>query len=171
MKTCISLLFALSLTPFLNAQTIIGFSEVSKTQKNGVEIVVYQNTPYTGITTETYENGKPKSWISYKEGLADGSWQEWYENGKLKFNSTWKKGKGHGLWEYFHENGTLRQEEFYAMDIPTGVFRDFYNNGQLKVQASWLGGMKEGRWTYYSEDGMLRKTEIYRDGKLIQILE
>lgn len=102
-------------------QTITDVSKTTKKVVDGIEIIIYQNQPLTGVLTQSYANGKPKSWTEMKNGRPDGLWQEWYENGKLKFNAYWTEGKGHGLWEYYHENGALRQEEFYDMDLPIGV--------------------------------------------------
>jgi antitoxin component YwqK of YwqJK toxin-antitoxin module len=144
--------------------------DVSKTQKitnNGVEITTFEEKPLTGFLTEKYPNGKPKSWISMKDGIANGQWQEWLENGNLRYNAYWKDGKGHGLWQYFHENGKLKYEESYIMDIPNGISRQYYDNGQLKSDFFWLEGKKQGVWTSYSETGVLIKTEVYDMDKLI----
>lgn len=149
------------------AQDVVESSKVQKTQKDGVEIILYNQEPLTGFVIKNYENGKPESRIPVKEGMIDGLWQEWYENGKLKFNAYWSQSKGHGLWEYYHENGVLRQEEFYNLDIPIGIFRYFYNNGQVKLKSSWLNGKKHGVWKYYDENGLLTKTEEYMDDKII----
>lgn len=152
-------------------QITVDVSKTKKITQNGLEATTYEGKPITGFLTESYPNGKLKTWITVKDGIANGLWQEWYENGKLKFNANWLDGKGHGLWEYYHENGNLRQEEFYNMDIPIGIFRVFYDNGQLKGKTSWLNGKKDGIWTYYNEVGMLLKTEIYGDNKLILTTE
>ncbi len=166
------LLFAFAFWTILTrGQTVVEISKTQKVTKDGIEITSYQGKPLTGVLTEGYSNGKLKSWITIKDGLANGLWQEWYENGVLKFNAYWQNGKGHGLWEYYHENGVLRQEEFYNLDIPTGIFRDFYSNGQLKTKSTWLNGKKHGVWLYYNETGMSLKTETYEDGKLISTTE
>jgi antitoxin component YwqK of YwqJK toxin-antitoxin module len=158
-----------SLTTF--GQTVVDASKTRKTTENGIEVTIFQGKPLTGVIIENYSDGKPKSRITLKDGIANGLWQEWYENGQLKFSAYWLNGKGHGLWEYYHENGKLRQEEFYNLDIPIGIFRDFYNNGQLKSKSSWLNGKKHGVWTYYNENAVLLKTEIYNENKLISTTE
>jgi len=165
----ISFLVHFSFTVF--GQTAVDISKTQKATKNGVEITTFEGKPFTGYLTETYPNGKPKTWITVKEGIANGQWQEWFENGKLKYNAYWKEGKGHGLWLYFHENGNLRYEESYIMDIPNGISRQYYDNGQLKADFFWLQGKKQGVWTSYSETGVVLKTEIYDDDKLISTTE
>lgn len=152
-------------------QIVVNASETETITQNGVEIRTHEKEALTGIMTDQYKDGKPKSWISLKNGLADGLWQEWYPNGQLKFNAYWREGKGHGSWEYYHDNGVLRQEEFYNMDLPTGIFRVFYNNGQLKVKSSWLNGKKHGVWTYYNLTGSVEKEETYADNELISTTE
>lgn len=150
-----------------NGQTFIDVSKTKKITKEGVELTTFEGKPFTGYLTETYPNGKQKTWKTLKNGITNGQWQEWLENGKLRYNSYWKDGKGHGLWQYFHDNGIVRYEESYILDVPDGISRAYYNNGQLKDDFFWLQGKKQGEWTYYSETGILLKTEIYDDNILV----
>ena len=167
MKLILSFYFVAlcSLTSF--GQTVTDIAKTKKAIQNGIEITTLESKPYTGIVTENYPNGKQKSWITIKDGLANGQWQEWLESGKLRYNAYWKEGKGHGLWQYFHDNGILKYEESYILDIPTGISRAYYDNGQLKDDFFWLQGKKQGVWTSYSETGVLLKTEIYDENKLV----
>ena len=154
-----------SLTSF--GQTVVDVSKTQKTTKNGVEITTFEGKPFTGFLTENYPNWKPKTWITMKDGLANGHWQEWLESGKLRYNAYWKDGKGHGLWQYFHDNGKLRYEESYILDIPVGISRAYYDNGQFKDDFFWLHGKKQSVWTSYSETGVVLKVEFYDDNKLV----
>jgi len=154
-----------SLTSF--GQTFVDISKTKKITKEGIELTTFEGKPFTGCLTETYPNGKPKTWITVKGGIANGQWQEWFENGNLRYNSYWKDGKGHGLWQYFHDNGKLKYEESYILDIPTGISRAYYDNGQLKDDFFWLQGKKQGVWTSYSEKGVVLKTEVYDDNNLV----
>lgn len=149
------------------AQTTLDVSKTEKITKDGKELTAYQGKPFTGFVTETYPNGKPKTWKTLKDGVANGQWQEWLENGNLRFNAYWKDGKGHGLWQYFHDNGVLKYEESYIMDIPNGISRSYYDNRQLKDDFFWLQGKKQGVWTSYSETGIILKREMYEDNKLV----
>ncbi len=148
-------------------QLVVDFSKTKKMSQNGLEITTYEGKPLTGFLVESYTNGKLKSWITVKEGIANGLWQEWLENGQLRFNAYWKDGKGHGLWQYFHDNGILRNEESYLFDVINGISRTYYNSGKLQNDFFWLNGKKEGVWSYYSETGILLKTEVYENDKLI----
>ncbi|NJO86830.1 MAG: toxin-antitoxin system YwqK family antitoxin [Lewinella sp.] len=154
-----------ALTSF--GQTVIDGSKTQKISKEGMELTLFEGKPFTGFITESYPNGKSKTWITMKDGLANGQWQEWLENGQLRYNAYWLNGKGHGLWQYFHENGRLKYEESYIMDLPNGISRAYYDNGQLKDDFFWLQGQKQGVWTSYSETGVVLKTEIYDDNKLV----
>lgn len=168
MKKMIIFLIVLACSTQAMAQsTVAHTSQIIKKEVNGAELMYDGNELFTGYVVESHEDGKPKLWMTVKEGRANGKWQEWYKNGQLKFDASWKEGKGHGLWLYFHENGTIRQEEFYDMDIPVGIFRDYYPNGQVKLQSAWMNGLKEGVWTTYSEDGSVIKTESYSQGELL----
>lgn len=167
MKIILSIIVTCFLSFFANAQNFVDISKTKKITKEGVDITTFEGKPFTGYLTETYSNGKQKTWKTVKDGITNGQWQEWLENGKLRYNAYWKDGKGHGLWQYFHDNGTLKYEESYIMDIPTGISRAYYDNGQLKDDFFWLQGKKQGVWSSYSETGVLLKTEIYEDNKLI----
>jgi len=149
------------------AQVSVDMAKTQKIKKNGVEITTYEGKPFTGYLTETYENGKPKTWLTLKEGIANGLWQEWFENGKLRYNAYWKDGKGNGLWQYFYSNGYLKYEESYIMDTPNGISRSYHENGKLKEDNFWLLGKKQGVWTSYTETGTLVKTALYEEDKLI----
>lgn len=161
----LSIIFLFTSSTF--GQTIVDVAKTQKTVKTGSEITIFEAKPLTGYLTENYPNGKQKSWITMKEGFANGLWQEWYENGQLKYSAFWLDGKGHGSWKYFHENGRLRQDDFYDMDIPIGLFFVYYDNGQLKSKGGYLKGKKQGIWEYHNENGTLQKLENYNDGKLI----
>jgi antitoxin component YwqK of YwqJK toxin-antitoxin module len=167
MKSIFSLSVLVFWTSITFGQTVIDVSKTQKITKDGIELTTFQGKPLTGFLSENYPNGKPKTWITMKDGLANEQWQEWLENGKLRYNAYWKDGKGHGLWQYFHDNGILKYEESYIMDIPNGISRAYYDNGQLKDDFFWLQGKKQGVWTSYSETGVLLKTEIYEDNKLV----
>ncbi|PTX61457.1 MORN repeat protein [Kordia periserrulae] len=171
MRIILTIIICITAFTLTNAQQHISSKEITKKKENGIEKIYYNNQLYSGAVTDSYENGKPKSWISVDKGIIDGLWQEWYENGQLRFNAYWKAGKGHGLWQYFHENGVLRQEEFYDLDRATGIFREFYNNGQVAQKSSWLLGKKHGIWQYYDSAGILEKTETYQHNELISTKE
>lgn len=158
-----------SITSF--GQTVADVSKTQKIKQNGIEITTFEGKPLTGFLTENYPNGKPKSWITIKDGIANGLWQEWLENGHLRYNAYWKDGKGHGLWQYFHDNGVLKYEESYILDINNGISRAYFNSGKLQHDFFYLNGKKEGIWSYYSETGILLKTEIYENDKLISTTE
>jgi antitoxin component YwqK of YwqJK toxin-antitoxin module len=171
MNSSFILLVFLFFTLPVFGQVSVDISKTKKITQNGIEITAYEGEPLTGFLTENYPNGKLKSWITVKDGIANGLWQEWLENGHLRYNAYWKDGKGHGLWQYFHDNGALKYEEAYIMDIPNGISRTYYNSGKLQNDFFYLNGKKEGTWRYYSETSILLKTELYENDKLISTTE
>ena len=52
--------------------------------ESGEMISSYNNTLFTGIYYELYENGQVKIECEYKNGKINGLTKEWYENGQLK---------------------------------------------------------------------------------------
>jgi antitoxin component YwqK of YwqJK toxin-antitoxin module len=154
-----------------NGQSFVDVSKTKKITKDGVELTAFEGKPFTGFVTESYPNGKPKTWKTIKDGITNGQWQEWSENGTLRYNAYWKDGKGHGLWQYFHDNGALKYEESYILDIPTGISRSYYNSGRLEHDFFYLNGKKDGIWSYYNEAGVLIKTETYQNDSLLSTKE
>lgn len=167
MKTIFLLFIVFFSALSAQGQSFIDVSKTKKITKGGIELTAFEGKPFTGFLIENYPNGKPKTWKTIKDGLADGQWQEWLENGKLRYNAYWKEGKGHGLWQYFHDNGVLKYEESYIMDISNGISRSYYENGQLKDDFYWFQGKKQGVWTSYSETGIVLKIEVYDDNNLV----
>lgn len=167
MKTILTLAALIGSLFTCAAQTVIDASKTQIIKQGNAELTAYQGKPYTGVVTEAYADGKPKSWKSVKEGFTEGLWQEWHPNGKLKYNAYWKAGKGHGLWQYFHENGLLKYEESYLMDIPNGISRAYHENGKLKDDNFFLAGKKQGVWSSFSETGVLQKMEMWEDGQIV----
>ena len=166
-KTHLFLVVLFSIAMTISAQTVIPAYDLETKDVNGVNLNVYEDKPFTGFSIQTQKNGKPISWISYKNGLPDGQWQEWYPNGNLRFDSFWKEGKGHGSWKYFHEDGKIRQEEFFDMDAAIGIFKSYWPNGTIQLRSSWLYGKKHGEWTYYDQQGVPIKKENYAENELI----
>lgn len=160
--TGILLLFATVLV----AQQVVSADALTTKDLNGQTITYFGEEPFTGFSIQQ-KNGKTVSWITFKNGMANGHWQEWYENGNLRFDAYWKDGKGHGQWRYFHENGKIRQEEFYDMDSAVGLFRNYWSNGKIRLLSSWLNGEKHGFWTYYDNSGSIVKKETYENGEIM----
>lgn len=169
MKRTVRLVTLTILWSFITqAQQVVKADELKTAMVNEISLSTFNGKPFTGFAVQYQNSGRPISWITYKDGLADGQWQEWYENGNLRFNASWKEGKGHGQWRYYHENGQVRQEEFFDMDIAQGFFRSYWPNGNLQLLSSWLDGKKHGEWIYYDDRGNTVKREAYQNGEILE---
>ena len=77
MKTIISVFIIFFLAFSANGQTFVDVSKTKEITKEGVGLTTFEGKPFTGFITENYPNGKPKTWITKKDGLSNGQWQEW----------------------------------------------------------------------------------------------
>ena len=85
------------------------YDYISKSKK----ITTFKGEPFTGILTETYNNGQLSVKTPYKEGKKDGSYESYYENGQLKSKTSYQKNKRDGSYESYYENGKLRYKTSY----------------------------------------------------------
>ena len=88
-------------------------------ERNGIKYEGISQIPFTGVSTEYYENGQLKEKHTYKDGERNGLGEIYYKNGQLKFKMNYLDGEQNGLWKYYRENG---QEEHWS---PT-----CYQNGE-----------------------------------------
>jgi antitoxin component YwqK of YwqJK toxin-antitoxin module len=119
-----------------------------------------------------YEDGKPRSSITYFDGNAQNQY-DFYKNGSPEYveendkdiEFLYKRNS------YF-ENGA-QETMFELVDKKTKKYikKEFYANGRVKEEGDMhfrkdLGDyQKEGTWTYYDEKGNAIKTEKYHNGE------
>lgn len=119
-----------------------------------------------------YEDGKPRSSITYFDGNAQNQY-DFFKNGSP---------------EYVEENDKdieflYKRNSYYENGLPASMFelvdkktkkyikKEFYENGRVKEEGNMnfrkdLGDyQKEGPWTYYDEKGNAIKTEKYHNGE------
>jgi hypothetical protein len=89
---------------------------------------------YTGWVKETFDDGRIRSLVHYKDGKPDGMATAWYENGQRRNESNWEDGKlwaavawkpngkkcpvtnvvnGNGVVVYYNDKGTEVDRETY----------------------------------------------------------
>ena len=92
--------------------------------------------------------------------LTEGEWPSWYENGKPSSLGTFKNGDKTGLWKYWDEAGWLKTEVTYT---ETGNLRtDYYPTGKRKATGMFVQSGKIGTWTYWDINGK-EKAKLSKD--------
>ncbi len=119
-----------------------------------------------------YEDGKPRSSITYFDGNAQNQYDffkngapEYVEENDKDIEFLYKRNS-------YYENG-LPATMFELIDKKTKKYikKEFYENGRVKEEGNMhfrkdLGDyQKEGLWTYYDEKGNTIKTEKYHNGE------
>jgi len=74
---------------------------------------------YTGIIYEKYENGNLQYYSFYKNGLPDGVTVSYYENGNIKEYSNMYRGGQHGICKAWYEDGSIKScsQSKYSFDL------------------------------------------------------
>ena len=85
-----------------------------------------EQTPFTGWSKKTYDNGKVKLLTQMEDGKQNGLFAYWYENGQKGLETYYKDGKRHGLDTSWHENGQRDYERNFKNGKQIGETKFFY---------------------------------------------
>ena len=93
--------------------------------------VFYQDSLFTGITFEKFENGKLKKIDKYKKGLKDGFFFSWYENDQIRQEFYYLEGNKHGICKTWYKNGQKQMQGNFAYGHLNGEFKGWDESGFL----------------------------------------
>ncbi len=65
----------------------------------------------TGITTTYYNNGKPESEKTFRDGKANGPFKEYFPDGKVQTEGQFFDGNKTGEWVHYNMDGTVIERE------------------------------------------------------------
>lgn len=100
------------------------------------------DTSFTGQKTDFYDNGNPKSKISYV------------------------KGKPHGLCILYYEDKKIKELGTFVSNRWVGSYKQFYPNGIIQHSFTFDGtGKRIGLQWYYSDDGSVSIISLANDNK------
>ncbi len=139
----------------LNAQTI--------KSENGV-YVTNTGELYTGLLTNSDENGVKKSEITIKDGKPDGESVYFYANGKVMETGNYKAGLKAGLWIRFNESGNKTAIANYLDGKKNGTWIVWDDKGVKRFEMTYQNGEKSGTWYNWDERGELVATTNYSSG-------
>ena len=120
-------------------------------ERNGIKYEGISQMPFTGVSTEYYENGQLKEMHTYKDGERSGLGASYYENGQLNEKITLKDGSG--TVERYRDNGRLWITATYKDEELNGLKEVYYENGQLEYQQTFKDGELNGLVEAYDENG------------------
>lgn len=119
---------------------------------------------FDGLWRSYYENGKIKSAVNYKEGIAEGVAIFYYDNpsSTIKTEIKFVDDKIEGVYREFYENGARKATLNFKKGVADGDAEFFYKTGVIKIKGSYKNGEKSGKWRYYTEKGELFDKERLR---------
>ena len=83
---------------------------VESTDSLNSPIYSYKGSPYSGLVSNYYENGKLGSKLNLINGKFNGLEVGYYENGNIKGKINYMNNVIHGEYEEYFENGQLKRE-------------------------------------------------------------
>ncbi|MDP2364506.1 MAG: hypothetical protein Q8M94_12155 [Ignavibacteria bacterium] len=72
-----------------------------------------EQTSYTGIVFNQYENGQLQLEVNFKDGKQEGVLKDWHENGQLRQEGFYKDGKQEGVYKEWNEDRSIRMDEVW----------------------------------------------------------
>jgi antitoxin component YwqK of YwqJK toxin-antitoxin module len=131
-------------------------------------VISYIQIMYVGKTeVPRYENGQPKSYGAYKDGLPEGKWTWWFADGKKMSEGYFSQGKRNGEWTTWFATGRKKSWGKYKDDKLEGSYRKWYGNGVIEFEGSYVMDKLDGEQKYYDAKGNLSKVAHYSNGEKI----
>jgi antitoxin component YwqK of YwqJK toxin-antitoxin module len=103
-----------------------------------------KSTRFNGVEELNYPDNIPKSKISYKNGLKNGSFTEYYDLGEIIIE-------------------TVPPNDGYPEDHQEKI-----KDQKISRSGNYLNDKLEGKITYYKQDGTIDKEETYKNGINVQ---
>ena len=140
-------------------------------ERNGIKYEINSQIPFTGVSTDYYENGQLEYKKTFKNGVENGLSEDYSANGQLKQKVTYKDGELNGLSENYYENGPLRYKSILKDGVENGLTESYHENGQLRTESNWKDGERNGLYEGYYENGQEKEWSplCYQNDKEVDI--
>lgn len=137
----------------------------------GVVLILYLYLRYSEDSTDSihYPNGQLKSYGSFVDGRAEGTWSWWFENGNKMSEGTFVDGNRNGEWITWFENGVMKSRGIYLNDKLNGAFVQWFDNGVIALESHYLQDKLEGSRRHYDAKGEVTVIEEFESGVRISI--
>lgn len=122
----------------------------------------------TGLFRRYSEEGILQSELNYNPAEDKAYAIFYHPDGKKAGEGTYIARKKEGLWKFYASTGEgyLISEEYYQLDVRSGVTQRYYPDGSLAEKLVFDQGVKTGQWVQYYPDGKLCLRAEYIAGKL-----
>ncbi len=130
---------------------------------NGV--LLYNEQPFSGVLSDTYDNGRLKTKTEYYRGRQHGTSWRWYEDGRLLWERQYQNGKKHGEHKGWWPNGARKFVYHFANGEHEGEARDWHPSGQLAQLQRYEQGQEAGLQQAWRENGKLYVNYVVKNGK------
>ena len=112
---------------------------------------------------EFHPNGQPKIHKHFEQEILQGESWCYYEDGKPWSLNTFRDGKYEGIYKTWFENGQLHISGQYINGLEEGEWFTYYQNGQLNTRGMYKQGKKSGLWTSYNLEGTLKREQNFEE--------
>jgi antitoxin component YwqK of YwqJK toxin-antitoxin module len=119
------------------------------------------DSPYTGLYTASFDNGKSRISMNLVDGLKEGEVKVYFENGDLNEIRSYKKNIMDGTWLTFNKNKIKIAEAHYLDGKKDGKWLIWDDNGNLIYELEYTAGEKTGLWKNYDKSGNLINQRSY----------
>ena len=131
-------------------------------ERDGIKYEVNSQTPFTGSSVSSYENGQLEAKENWKDGELDGLRETYYDNGQLMYKGAYKDGNKEGLWAWYHQNGELWSKGNFKDGMFIGnLYESYYDNGQLMSKENYKDGKRDGLYESFQRNGQLETKSCY----------
>lgn len=129
---------------------------------------VFKDDKPVGEFKRYYEDGTPKSVLSYDESGQKAGAVFFHPDGKRAAEGTYVDKKKEGVWKYFSAktDGYMISLDHFLSDQRHGLSQKFYATGEVAETLYYVNGIKEGEWLQYYIDGKMCLKATYSNGQL-----
>jgi TonB family protein len=151
-------------------QVIEYFTSNNQIRSKGLETKGEPQNKRQGLWETFYENGNPKTSVTYQSGAKVGTSKEWFENGQQEaiwkhdngnttlvsswaFDGTSMVKAGEGKYEKQFPGGQVHYGGAISSGKQTGLWQAMHNNGQKMHQVMIQGGLRTGTEEIWNREG------------------
>ena len=120
----------------------------------------------TEVRKSFWENGNPKSVLTYKNGALEGSCTWYHQNGNIQLVAGYQQNKLHGRSVHYFDNGAVSEVEKYYNNLKDSVFTQYYPNGKVLSRETYCSDTLCGKLVKYYESGNTMMEGSYHRGMM-----
>lgn len=101
--------------------------------------------------------------ITFKNGIAHGSYKSFYEDGKLNQSGSFKYGLKEGKWQSFHENEVKMAARNYKLGWLDGEQHSWFDNNKSHLTYNYSNHQLNGSFERYNYVGILTEKGQFKN--------